>query len=337
MILESARLIYEKALPENEEHVLFLMSLWGNKEVMTFVGFPEGIRYTQEEMKKVLPQTDIFLARERKTQKLMGQGKAGLPHEGISTTDVKVHPSFWGRCFGSEIKLTMVEQCFLNPLCSIVESSPNILNKASLLMQERCGGRRIREFLYEDQEKNILIKGWIYHIFKEEYQSKRRIIVESYQESWNIQAQKIIEELTPYFKENLISILHGGSTALKGCTAKPTLDIYVLVDHLQSFLKEKVPSFVENRQEAISSQRLLWVLMEKDGLKHKAHIHIFPLHHPEYQKELDFISFLQNQKDLIEEYSEIKSQGASKFPFDIEKYIQYKEPFIKKIYSTLGY
>lgn len=35
-------------------------------------------------------------------------------------------------------------------------------------------------------------------------------------------------------------------------------------------------------------------------------------------------------------YSRIKEEGAALYPFDIEKYIEHKSPFVEKIYSEIG-
>ena len=32
----------------------------------------------------------------------------------------------------------------------------------------------------------------------------------------------------------------------------------------------------------------------------------------------------------------IKEEGAALYPFDIEKYIEHKSPFVEKIYSEIG-
>ena len=40
--------------------------------------------------------------------------------------------------------------------------------------------------------------------------------------------------------------------------------------------------------------------------------------------------------EAVREYSRIKEEGAALYPFDIEKYIEHKSPFVEKIYSEIG-
>ena len=39
---------------------------------------------------------------------------------------------------------------------------------------------------------------------------------------------------------------------------------------------------------------------------------------------------------VVREYSRIKEEGASAYPYDIDKYIEHKTPFIEKIYKEIG-
>ena len=49
-----------------------------------------------------------------------------------------------------------------------------------------------------------------------------------------------------------------------------------------------------------------------------------------------FREYLRSHPEAVREYSRIKEEGAALYPFDIEKYIEHKSPFVEKIYSEIG-
>ena len=56
----------------------------------------------------------------------------------------------------------------------------------------------------------------------------------------------------------------------------------------------------------------------------------------ELKRHIAFRDYLRTHPDAVREYSRIKEEGARQFPNDIERYIEYKSPFIEKTYAEIG-
>ncbi len=138
------------------EHIELFFRLWNNPEVMKNVGFPEGLGVTREDISRLIQKKngsvpDALLVVIRKLDGVaIGECKLGsLDEYGISNTDVKLLPEFWGRGYGTEIKRGLVTYLFEKTSCKAVRATPNIENRASQKMQERVGARLVGSGVYK--------------------------------------------------------------------------------------------------------------------------------------------------------------------------------------------
>ena len=72
----------------------------------------------------------------------------------------------------------------------------------------------------------------------------------------------------------------------------------------------------------------------KDHLQ-KHHLYVCPQDSMELKRHIAFRDYLRTHPEAVLEYSRIKEKGAALYPYDIEKYIEYKAPFIEKIYREI--
>ncbi|MBD3277798.1 MAG: GNAT family N-acetyltransferase, partial [Candidatus Aegiribacteria sp.] len=137
----------------------FYHRLWTCPEVMRNVGFPQGLRTTMEEIRSKIrqqPNSDLgslLVVTLKSTGDIMGECKMYPPdEEGISETDVKLLPEYWGHGYGREIKSALLDQLFERTGCEYVQATPNVNNTSSIRMQESVGGIRMGEETYEFPE-----------------------------------------------------------------------------------------------------------------------------------------------------------------------------------------
>ena len=167
---------------------------------------------------------------------------------------------------------------------------------------------------------------------------KRRITVLPYDESWPQDFEKIRCELAEALGELALSIEHVGSTSVPGLSAKPIIDIDAVISDI-SQLEDAVAALAKlgyrhsgdlgiPRREAF----------DYDGKEHlrQHHLYVCAKDSAELKRHLAFRDYLRSHPEAVREYSRIKAEGAALFPEDIEGYIAYKSPFIKKIYAELG-
>jgi RimJ/RimL family protein N-acetyltransferase len=158
-LFETPRLRIRRAQP-GEADAAFFLRLWNDPRVMRNVGFPYGLRLDAADVRQVLErglrqgderQLDACLVAVRKdTCQVIGECKLGTPDaQGLSETDVKLLPEFWGQGYGTEIKRGLLAYLFTHTECRVVQATPNVDNPASIRMQEAVGGRRVGESTHE--------------------------------------------------------------------------------------------------------------------------------------------------------------------------------------------
>jgi RimJ/RimL family protein N-acetyltransferase len=151
--------------------------LWTEPRVMHNVGFPHGLRITKAEIQQKIAEHSakqgafnrLLVAVLLESRAVIGECKMYTPNEeGISETDVKLLPEYWGNKYGVEIKRGLVDYLFTHTTCQIVQATPNVNNHASIKMQEAVGGMRVGEEVFEFPEEmqafTTPVHVYIYHV-----------------------------------------------------------------------------------------------------------------------------------------------------------------------------
>jgi [ribosomal protein S5]-alanine N-acetyltransferase len=178
MIFETSRLIIRKAT-EKDSDIFF--NLWTDPDVMKFVGFPKGLKITSEEIKKTIQKEDNseydrkLVIELKETGQAIGECKLGQPDKnGISETDVKLLPEFWGKGYGKEIKKGLIDYLFTHTKCTGIKATPNKLNIASQKMQESVGAKKMGEELFKFPEHmkdyTVDVSCYIYIVYREDWE-----------------------------------------------------------------------------------------------------------------------------------------------------------------------
>jgi len=185
MIFQTRRLIVRKAYPCDADAELFYR-LWTDPRVMTMVGFPQGLKITRREILDSIrneddtPYDKKLIVETRDNREMIGECKLGLPDDdGISETDVKLRPQFWGNGYGTEIKHGLVDYLFTHTDCRIVQATPNKKNIASQKMQEAVGGKIVGEGVFKFPEHRRRdtcdVPYYKYHLFREDWKRLKKL------------------------------------------------------------------------------------------------------------------------------------------------------------------
>lgn len=166
----------------------------------------------------------------------------------------------------------------------------------------------------------------------------KHVVVLTYDEQWKQDFLKIKAEILPLLEEIIIGIEHIGSTSVQGLSAKPIIDIDVVIKD-NTFMKsvisalEKIGYQHEGNLGIVGREAFKY-----DGKEHlrKHHLYVCPIDSLELKRHIGFREYLRTNTDAILEYSLIKEKGAKLYPNDIESYIAYKAPFIEKICAEIG-
>ena len=166
----------------------------------------------------------------------------------------------------------------------------------------------------------------------------KQVVVLPYDEQWRQDFHKIEAELTNALGQLPIRIEHVGSTSVQGLSAKPIIDIDIVIKDYSEFegvrsALEKIGYRHEGNLGIIGREAFKY-----DGKEHlrKHHLYVCPKDSPELKRHIAFRDYLQTHPDAVREYSLIKEEGARLYPDDIDSYIKHKSPFIEKIYAEIG-
>ena len=164
------------------------------------------------------------------------------------------------------------------------------------------------------------------------------VIVLPYSKEWKSDFEKIKKELVCALEGLIIGIEHVGSTSVEGLSAKPCIDIDVIIKDYSAF--EPVVSALAaigytHEGNLGIKDREAFKYTDKPHLK-KHHLYVCPQDSAELYRHITFRNFLRVNPDAIKKYSKVKETAAKLFPNDIDKYIEYKSPCIEELYALCG-
>lgn len=166
----------------------------------------------------------------------------------------------------------------------------------------------------------------------------KKVTVLPYDEAWKYAFEKIKEEIEAAIGDLIIGIEHVGSTSVEGLSAKPCIDIDVIIKDYSIF------DAVVSRLEAIGythegnlgiKDREAFKYSDKPHLL-KHHLYVCPQNSEELHRHITFRDFLRSSPEAAKKYGSIKETAARLFPDDIDKYIEYKSPCIEEFYEICG-
>ena len=165
-----------------------------------------------------------------------------------------------------------------------------------------------------------------------------RVIVLPYDEAWQNEFEKIKETIEAAVGSLIIGIEHVGSTAVYGLSAKPCIDIDMVIEDYSTF--EAVKSGLEaigyfHEGDLGIKDREAFGYSDYSLLP-KHHLYVCPKDSAELHRHIKFRDFLRATPAAREEYSRIKEEAARLYPDDIDGYINHKSPCIARLYKACG-
>ena len=165
----------------------------------------------------------------------------------------------------------------------------------------------------------------------------KQVAVLPYNKAWKQSFIDIRAELQDALGELALEIEHVGSTSVEGLSAKPIIDIDVVIK--EEMLDDVVTALkrIGYRHEGnlgIPGREAF----KYDGKEHlqKHHLYVCQQDSAELRRHIAFRDYLRSHPEAVREYSRIKEEGASLYPLDMAKYIEHKSPFIERIYAEIG-
>ncbi|MEG0551707.1 MAG: GrpB family protein [Vagococcus sp.] len=161
----------------------------------------------------------------------------------------------------------------------------------------------------------------------------RNIYVVPYQPEWPTLFKKEQDALTQALTtNNLVQIIHIGSTSVPNLTAKPIIDMLLVVKDIEALDKENTVftnlGYLPHGEFGIPKRRYY----AKGGDNRTHQIHAFQMDNLyEIGRHVMVRDYLRNNKDALRRYADIKTKGAALYPHDIEGYCDFKDAFVKQL------
>lgn len=164
------------------------------------------------------------------------------------------------------------------------------------------------------------------------------VVVVPYDHGWPGAFEKIKSELEEALGDLILGIEHVGSTSVEGLSAKPCIDLDVVIEDYSVF------DAVVRRLAAIGyvhegdlgiRHREAFAYTGKPHLQ-KHHLYVCPRYSEELGRHLAFRDHLRADPEAVKRYGAVKEAAARRFPHDIEGYMACKGPCIEQLYGRWG-
>ena len=165
-----------------------------------------------------------------------------------------------------------------------------------------------------------------------------KVIVTPFNKAWKTEFEKIKREIETALGDLAIGIEHVGSTSVEGMSAKPCIDIDVIIRDYDVFddVVERLRAIGYAHEGDLGIQdREAFAYSDKPHLQ-KHHLYVCPQYSEELHRHLTFRNFLGKSPEAVKKYSAVKEKAAQLFPNDIDRYMQYKAPCIEELYAECG-
>ena len=166
----------------------------------------------------------------------------------------------------------------------------------------------------------------------------KRVTVVPYDKTWKNAFEEIKNEICVEIGDLILGIEHVGSTSVEGMSAKPCIDIDVIIKDYSVF-DEVVRNlgaigYIHEGNLGIRDREAFKYIDKPHLMPH--HLYVCPQNSEELRRHITFRDFLRSNTEAMKKYSLIKETAAELFPNDIDGYIEYKSSCIENLYKLCG-
>ena len=166
----------------------------------------------------------------------------------------------------------------------------------------------------------------------------KKVIVLPYDVAWESAFEAIRAEIQTALGDLMLGIEHVGSTSVKGMSAKPCIDIDVVIRDYSVFdaVVQKLDAigYIHEGDLGIQDREAFKYADKPHLMTH--HLYVCPRDSEELHRHIVFRDFLRENPEALKKYSRVKETAAKLFPDSIDQYIEYKSPCIEELYRECG-
>jgi GrpB-like predicted nucleotidyltransferase (UPF0157 family) len=148
----------------------------------------------------------------------------------------------------------------------------------------------------------------------------REIRIEPYNPAWKDHYTQTEHVLRTIFNDLIVDIQHIGSTSIEGLSAKPIIDILIVVNNIEDVDSFNDPmsahGFLAKGEYGIPGRRYFSKTLSSDPFVSTHHVHMYQIGNPKYQEELLFRDYLRIDEGTLRAYEALKIEFAERFRHD---------------------
>ncbi|MBQ6712070.1 MAG: GrpB family protein [Clostridia bacterium] len=165
-----------------------------------------------------------------------------------------------------------------------------------------------------------------------------KVVVLPYDSAWKAAFEEIRKEIEQAAGDLIVDVEHVGSTSVEGMSAKPCIDLDVVIpDHTVFDAvadRLKAIGYFHEGDLGIKGREAFRYSGKPHLLTH--HLYVCPRDSRELHRHVTFRNFLRSHPEAVKQYSTVKETAARLFPDDIDRYMAYKAPCIQALYAQCG-
>ena len=165
-----------------------------------------------------------------------------------------------------------------------------------------------------------------------------RVVVLPYDAAWQTAFSEIRCEIAAALGDLAVGIEHVGSTAVPGMSAKPCIDIDVVIEDggvLPAVIERLAKiGYISEGDLGIKGREAFRYESKPHLMAH--HLYVCQKTSEELFRHITFRDFLRQSPAAVLEYSRVKEDAARRYPNDINGYIECKAPCIRRLYALCG-
>ena len=166
----------------------------------------------------------------------------------------------------------------------------------------------------------------------------KKVVVLPYDSMWRSAFEDIRQEIEIALGSLMIGVEHVGSTSVEGMSAKPCIDLDVIIRDYSVFgnvvQKLEAIGYIHEGDLGIKDREAFKYSDKPHLMTH--HLYVCPEYSEELRRHITFRNYLRTHPEAVRQYSQVKETAARLFPDDIDKYINYKSPCIEALYKKCG-
>jgi GrpB-like predicted nucleotidyltransferase (UPF0157 family) len=166
---------------------------------------------------------------------------------------------------------------------------------------------------------------------------KRKIVVQDYDPTWPKTFDRLYATIWPTLSDVATAIEHVGSTSVPGLSAKPIIDMAIVISSTSQMpvLIERLATinYIHNGDQGVPGREAF--RRPQDTPAHN--LYACAKDNLGLRNQLTLRNYLRQNPEAVQAYGDLKKQLAIQFPHDIDAYIDGKTELILDLLKKAGF